>query len=82
MIEYYTGTEQECLDIDAAITVNCGWPLGGTNNWDNPRETTVAGVYAISVPQGSHGFTKDQMTSGISSEVKTDVEFPVEEEDI
>ena len=80
MAEYYLGTEQECLDLDAAITSNCGWPVPGTSNWANPLETATSGVFAIPVPQGSHGFTAIEMTSGVSTQVSTGVEFPESEE--
>jgi hypothetical protein len=75
-IEYYKGTQAEMQALDAQITSNCGWPSGGTINWATPRETVDAGVYAIEVPQGSHGFTKAQMISGVVSTVYTNVEFP------
>lgn len=76
MTEYYVGTLEECQSYDAIITANCGWPSGGTTNWDNPKETAIPGVYAIEVPQGSHGFTKEQMNAGISSAITVDPEFP------
>lgn len=78
-MEYYTGTQQECLDIDAIISVNCNWPVGGTTRWAVPRETIDAGVYAIPVPQGSHGLTKEQMNASISSQISTDTKFPINE---
>ena len=82
MTEYYTGTEQECLDIDAAITANCNWTYKGTVNWANPRETTTPGIFAIVVPP-EHGHGKNSkavMVNGISSAITNDIEFPNPEE--
>ena len=76
---HYTGTLEEMEALDAKISINCNWPVGGTKNWANPRLTTT-GVYAIPVPQGSHGFTKEQMSANITAECISGVEFPQGEE--
>ena len=77
MTENYLGTYQECLDLDAKISINCGWPNDGTKHWAHPVETIVEGVFSIPVPQGSHGFRKEQMNTGISHDMSVNVEFPV-----
>lgn len=75
---YYAGTLEEMNTTDAKIVANC--PTGGFVNWDIPKETTTTGIYAITVPEGSHGYTREQMISGINDiEVET-VEFPQEGE--
>ncbi len=79
MTEYYTGTEEEMQALDDAISANCGWPEGGTSHWDSPKEAVDSGVFALLVPQGKHGFTKEQMNNGITHEIITDVQFPAEE---
>jgi len=81
MTEYYTGTQAECQALDDIISVNCSWPLGGTQHWGAVRETTVAGVYAVIAPQGSHGFTKAEMTAGITDVPVTGIEFPNEDDE-
>jgi hypothetical protein len=80
---YYTGTEAECIALDAAISANCNWPSNGTTHWATPKETTVAGVYAIPVPEGygtgEGSISKATMTNGISDTEQTGIEFPTEE---
>lgn len=78
-VKYYLGTLVECQVIDSQISMNCGWPSGGTTNWDNPRQTTTEGVYAIQVPAGSHGFTKEQMMAGITAGEHENIVFPAGE---
>lgn len=80
-MKHYLGTLAECEAIDATITTNCGWPAEGTIHWADPRETVDTGVYAIEVPEGSHGFTKEQMTVTITAVEVEDVEFPIAGED-
>ena len=77
MIEYYVGTFQECINIDNDICFNCLFPSNGTINWCSPIETIDNGVFVIEVPQGSHGFTKEQMNKGIAAQIQTNVLFPV-----
>jgi len=74
-MRYYIGTEQECLQADAVISTNCGWPLGGTTNWANPA-LTLSGGYVIPVPEGSHGFTGEAMQEGVTLPIVEDPEFP------
>lgn len=70
------GTEQECLQADAIISANCGWPNGDTQRWAIPRQCTD-GDYAIPYPQGSHGFTAEQMQAGLNGfNIVETVEFP------
>lgn len=77
-ITYYIGTEAELLAVDAQISTNAGWPSGGTNRWAEPRETTTAGVFAIPAPplSGSHGFSYETLTSGVSQATSDNVSFP------
>ena len=72
---WYKGTLTEMTIIDAQISANCGWPDGNTQNWDAPRQTIDSGVYAIATPEGSHGFTKEQMTQGVNAIEYDNVEF-------
>jgi len=73
---YYAGTLEEMNAVDAKISLNCNWPVGGTARWAVPRETIDSGIYAIPVPAGSHGFDKAAMTIGVDEiEVQT-VIFP------
>lgn len=75
---YYVGTKEECDAINAKISENCGWPSGGTTDWAISIETTQPGVYAIVLPgpEGSHGFTREEMMKDIDTvEVET-VQFP------
>lgn len=78
-MEHYTGTLEEMEILDAKISENCNWPIGGTKNWATPRLTTT-GVYSIPVPEGSHHFTKEQMNASINTESISGVEFPQGEE--
>ena len=73
---YYVGTLEEMNAVDAKISINCNWPVGGTTRWAVPRETIDSDIYAIPVPTGSHGFDKAAMTIGVDEiEVQT-VIFP------
>ena len=75
-MRYYIGTEQECMQVDSIISENCGWPNNGTNNWANPK-ITASGDYVIPVPEGSHGFTAEQMQTGLERfNIVDTVEFP------
>ena len=75
-MKYYVGTKEELLALDAIITSNCGWPDGRTTHWANPTETNILGVFAIPVPEGSHGFKKEKMVQGIKGEEVENVSFP------
>ena len=80
MTRYYVGTEQECTEADAIISVNCGWPSGETLRWAEPRQLED-GRYAIEVPTGSHGFTAEQMQNGATlMPVEENVQFMVSEQ--
>lgn len=80
MTERYKGTPERMQELDDIISSNCGWPSNRTTHWAYPKETIDSGVFSITVPQGSHGFTKEQMNNGISDTIYTDVEFPKVEE--
>lgn len=75
---YYIGTESELNAVNDQINSNCGWPCGNITGWSIPIETEVSGVYAIPIPSdnGSHGFTKAEMTTGVTAATSTDVSFP------
>lgn len=76
MQEHYKGTLTRMQELDDIISTNCNWPSNGTTHWANGKETVDSGVFSITTPQGSHGFTKEQMNSGVSDTIYTDVEFP------
>lgn len=76
-MRHYIGTESECLAVDLIISTNCGWPIGSTQRWAIPRETTTAGVYSIEVPEGSHGFSFEQMNEGVTLPISENVQFPI-----
>ena len=78
-MEHYTGTLAEMEALDAQICSNCSWPDNNVVNWATPSLTVVSNVYAIEVPQGSHGFTKEQQNVNVSSTIHTNVKFPTED---
>ena len=79
-IVYYKGTLEEMNAVDAKISLNCNWPVGGTTRWAVPRETIDSGIYAIPVPTGSHGFDKAAMTNGVDEMEVQMVNFPIVDE--
>lgn len=65
MIQYFYGTKAQIEDVISKIDGNCGFSEGNlTRTWDIPLQ--VQGGYVCVVPQGSHGFTKEEMLKGIT----------------
>lgn len=75
---YFRGSLQECLDADATVSTNCGWPNDSTVNWANPRELKD-GSFVIQAPvNGYEKFTPEQMMQGINLELVKNPEFKQE----
>lgn len=65
---YYFGNKAEIEVIINKINANCGFGAGNsTITWAEPVK--VQGGYVCEVPEGSHGFSKEEMLVGVAGNI-------------
>lgn len=74
MKQYFIGDKLEIESIINKINANCGFGSDkSTKTWAEPVAVQVG--YVCEVPEGSHGFSKNEMLMGIVGTITTNPVF-------